>query len=61
MSFKFKVGDKVRFEDMVGIVVSLSIGWTPELYRVEFKDGDRMWVSRDNLTLYITREKVIFT
>jgi len=55
-----ELGDKVELVDgRKGKVVSLSIGWKPEMYVVEFSKGQRGWVSRDQI--FPVKEKVIFT
>jgi hypothetical protein len=55
-----KIGDKVELRDgRKGKVVSLSIGWKPEMYVIQFPNKRREWVSRDQIIP--VRERVVFT
>jgi hypothetical protein len=39
-----KIGDKVKVDGNDAIVVDVSTGWNPALYRVKFSDGEEEWV-----------------
>jgi len=47
-----KVGDRIISKwdgkKRHGVVASESIGWNPPIYRIQFNDGERIWLSRSS-------------